>query len=204
MGTCARFDMGACLAPCRHELDGTYSAVVLQVRRVLEGHDDHLTGVLESRLQGFVAALAFEQAAKLQEQRETLTQAVRLVRRLRAALDRWSVIACPAGRPGVARLWGVAGGAVAVEQDVDVAAFDAEAAAAFLARLYAATPPRPPLAADTIDEILLLEGWLRRHREAAGVLGLQAPSPRTGPAAPSPKVAADLVCRVRLAVHNPA
>jgi hypothetical protein len=114
------------------------------------------------------------------------------------------VIACPAGRAGVARLWGIAGGAVAVEQDVDVAAFDTEAAAAFLTRLYAAMPPQPPLAADTIDEILLLESWLRRHREAAGVLGLQAPSPRTGAAGPSPKTVADLVCRVRLAVNNRA
>jgi len=200
---CARYDMGACLAPCRHELDGSYTRVVEQVRRVLEGDGAELEGMLEARLQELVAALAFEKAAKLQEQRETLTQAVRLVRRLHAALRTWGVLVYPAREPGVARVWGLAGGAVAFEEDVVVAQFDREAAAALLSRLYAGPAPRPPLPVDTIDEILLIESWLRRHREAAGVLRL--PAPEAGPAGavgarPPLEVAEALARRVALGV----
>jgi excinuclease UvrABC nuclease subunit len=209
--SCARYDLGACLAPCRHDPDGDYTAVVGQVREVLEGRDNELTPLLEGRLQNLVAALSFEHAAKLQEQRETLTQAVRLVRRLRAALATWAVIVYRGREQGVARLWGVAGGAVTIEEDAAVAGFGAEPAAAFLEKLYAAPAPQPPLAAGTIDEILLLESWLRRHREAAAVLRLPAPAAgdlttaETAPAcaAPVPLGAAEeLARRVQLAVSD--
>jgi hypothetical protein len=82
---------------------------------------------------------------------------------------------------------------VAVEEEAVAARFGSEPATAFLARLHAARPPQPPLPATAIDEILLLESWLRRHREAPGVLLLPAPS-----AAAQAEAVEELALRVRL------
>lgn len=200
---CARFEMGACLAPCRAELDGSYTEAVAGVRRVLEGDDRELQTLLDLRLKQLVSGLAFEKAAKLQEQREALTQATRLIRRLRAALSLQAVLVYPARRPGVARIWGVAGGAVAVQEDVTPTAADDAWAADLLQRLYAAPRPSAPLPAETIDEILLIESWLRRHREAVNVLRL--PDRPRSPAARRSllqALAAELAGRVRTIVPS--
>jgi DNA polymerase-3 subunit epsilon len=175
---CARFDMGACLAPCRAELDGSYTEVVLSVRRVLEGDDAELQRRLEERMRELVAGLAFEKAAKLQEQREAMTQAVRLVRRLRAALAAHAVLVYPGREVGTARVWGVAGGALVAHEEVVAGEAQTEWATSFLTRGLAAPSPTVPLPPETIDEILLVESWLRRHRKAVNVLDLPAPPHR--------------------------
>ena len=53
-------------------LNGEYAAVVAAVRRVLEGEADDLDRQLVARQQALIKQLAFEQAARLQNQRETL------------------------------------------------------------------------------------------------------------------------------------
>ena len=58
-----------------------------------------------------VERLAFEQAARLQRQREALERALRGVRRLRAAAHDDLVLTYPAPTPGWVRLWGVSCGA---------------------------------------------------------------------------------------------
>jgi excinuclease UvrABC nuclease subunit len=61
-----------------------------------------------------VQTLAFEQAARLQKQREALERALRTVRRLQAAQHDDVIIAYPAKRAGWIALWGVRGGRAAV------------------------------------------------------------------------------------------
>ncbi len=170
---CPRRGTGACLAPCSRELNGEYTAVVAEVRRVLEGHGNELDGRLQERQAAMVQALAFEQAGRLQKQREALERAVRNVRRLRAARHAEAVLVYPAKRRGWVALWGVRGGRVAVEREVGRAAFGDAAACAFLAELGAAPPPRGALAAGAIDEMLLVHSWIDQHREAPGVLDLR-------------------------------
>ena len=74
---CQRAGTGACLSPCRQPLNGEYAAVVGEVRRVLEGDGDELDARLVERQQALVKQLAFEQAARLQNQRETLERVLR-------------------------------------------------------------------------------------------------------------------------------
>ena len=88
-------------------LNGEYAAAVDEVRRVLEGHGDDLDERLQERQDEMVRALAFEQAARLQKQRETLERALRTVRRLRAARRDDAVMAYPAWRAGWVALLGV-------------------------------------------------------------------------------------------------
>lgn len=177
--SCARYDMGACLAPCRSELDGTYEHVVAQVRRVLDGDGDGLQALLDERMAKLVATRAFEQAAKLQAQRDTVCQALRLLQRLRSAQRTHAVLVYPSREPGQLRLWSVAHGCVVADDSLAAAALTHEEAVSLVRRLYAAQPPRPPLPAHALDETLLLEGWLRRHREAPNVVLLPEPPQTT-------------------------
>ncbi len=170
---CPRAGTGACLAPCSRSLNGEYDAAVAAVRRVLEGDASELDRRLQERQATLVKALAFEQAARLQNQREAVERALRGVRRLRAARRDDLVLVYPAKRRGWVALWGVRGGSVAVEREVGREAFGEQAASGFLAELAAATPPRPPLPAASIDELLLVHSWVNAHRAAPNVVDLR-------------------------------
>jgi len=171
---CPRAGTGACLAPCTRALNGEYAAVVADVRRILEGDAGDLDRRLRERQAVLVKALAFEQAARLQNQREAVERALRGVRRLRAARRDDAVLVYPAKRRGWVALWGVRGGRIAVEREVGRAAFDGVAAEALVAELRATEPPRPPLPAAAVDEMLLVHSWIDTHRAAPGVVDLQA------------------------------
>ncbi len=192
---CPRAGTGACLAPCSRPLNGEYAAVVDEVRRVLEGHSGALDTRLRKRQASLVEALAFEQAGRLQNQREALERGLRGVRRLQAAQCSNAVLMYPAKRAGWVALWGVRGGGVVSEREVGREAFGDEAARGFVAAVAAADPPRPPLPAGAIDEILLVHGWLERHRTAVNVFDLR---PLVAGEEPLAEAASELVRRVRL------
>jgi DNA polymerase-3 subunit epsilon len=198
---CQRAGTGACLSPCRRSLNGEYTAVVDEVGRVLRGHGEELDRRLVERQQAFVKELAFEQAARLQHQRETLERALRSVRRLRAAARDHLALVYPAHRRGWVALWGVRGGRIVVEREVGRAAFGEQAAQAFVAELHAAEPPQPPLPASVVDEQLLVHSWVEAHRAAPGVVDLRAFVAGDEDAA---SAAARLLAAVRLAAaHEP-
>ena len=171
---CPRAGTGACLSPCSRPLNGEYAAAVADVRRVLEGDAADLDRRLCERQAVLVKALAFEQAARLQNQREALERALRGVRRLCAAGRDDVVLTYPAKRRGWVALWGVRGGRIAVEREVGREAFGEQAARGLLAELAAAAPPRPPLPAAALDEMLLVHSWTEAHRASPGVVDLHA------------------------------
>ena len=192
---CPRAGTGACLAPCSRPLNGEYAGVVAEVRHVLDGHGEVLDERLQQRQAGMVQALAFEQAARLQRQREALERALRTVRRLRAAQTHEAVLVYPSRRRGWVGLWGVRGGRIAVEREVGREAFGEEAAGDLLAELAAAAAPVAPLPAADIDEMLLVHSWLTSNRESVHVLDTAAlTAGRQG----RDEAAAELVRRIRL------
>ena len=172
---CQRAGTGACLSPCSRPLNGEYAAVVADVRRVLEGDADDLDRRLVERQAALVKPLAFEQAARLQNQRETLgargarraPPARRAARRPRARL------------PGAPARLGRALGRPRRRHRRSSARWAAGRSASrpprgVLAELAAAEPPRPPLPAAAIDEMLLVHSWVDAHRAAPGVVDLRA------------------------------
>ena len=191
---CQRRQLGLCLAPCAGALNGEYARVIEKVREVLRGERRQLDAELEHRQAELVEQLAFEQAARVQEHRELLASATRSVRRLCDAAASWAVLAYPARQADVVNLWGVAGGSIVVQDQVQPKRLTEADALAFVTRVYRAEPPRPPLPPSAVDEILLIGSWLRQHRAAPNVCTL--PTPRVAEAAepvgpqPSP---ADLV-----------
>jgi excinuclease ABC subunit C len=198
---CLRFDIGACLAPCRQPLNGEYTEAVERVRRVLHGDGAELDTLLKRRQDEAVSLLAFEQAARLQAQRETLEQALRTIGRLGAALRDYAVMVYPASQRARVNVYGVAGGRIVAERVLAPATFDRDDALAFVDQVYAADPPRLPLPADTIDEMLLVHGWLRRNREAVNVLTLPARERADGV---REAAAAELLARLPLCAGSPA
>ena len=72
--------------------------------------------------------------------------------------------------------------------------------AAFVAELRAAEPPRPPLPAAAVDELLLVHSWVEAHRAAPGVVDLRAFLAGGEDAA---SAAARLLAAVRLAAAEP-
>ena len=206
--SCARADTGACLAPCRRRLNGEYEDAAALVRRVLEGDGLDVDSRLQERQALMVERLAFEQAARLQRQREALERALRGIRRLRAAQATHAVLAYPAPTPGRVRLWGVSHGAVVAEKEVAARSFTLNRSLQFLTAVTAVEPPTPPLPAAAIDEILLVHGWLQRHAEAVHVLDVGAlvaaagtgdpGGPRDARHAALTGLSEELVARVRL------
>ncbi len=200
---CARADTGACLSPCRRPVDGQYDDAVAAVRRVLEGDGLDVDRRLQERQAVMVERLAFEQAARLQRQREALERALRGIRRLRAAQTTHAVLTYPAPTPGRVRLWGVSHGSVVADKEVAARSFTLNRSLQFLAAMAAAEPPEPPLPAAAIDEILLVHGWLQRHAEAVHVLDVRAlargdDERRDAAHAVLTSLAEELVARVRL------
>ena len=201
---CPRAGTGACLAPCSAPLNGEYAALVAEVRRLLEGHPDDLERRLVERRRALVEELAFEQAARVENQRETLARVTRTVRRLQAARRHDVVLVYPARRRGWVALWGVRGGSIVLEREVGRRAFDAPAAERLLAELAAAAPPAAPpaapLPATAVDELLLVHAWIEAHRAAPGVVDLGDLLRGDEPAA---SAAARLLAAVRLTADPP-
>ena len=160
---CQRAGTGACLSPCSRPLNGEYAAVVADVRRVLEGHADDLDRRLR-RAPGRRSS----RRSRSSRRRACRTSArrwracVRGVLRLRAAQRDDLVLVYPARRRGWVALWGVRAGGIVVEREVGREAFGEQAARGLLAELAAAEPPRPPLPAAAIDEMLLVHSWTER------------------------------------------
>jgi DNA polymerase-3 subunit epsilon len=169
---CLRYDMGACLGPCRGHLNGEYHELVAHVERVLRGDGRELAHELERRQAELVSELAFEQAARVQAQRETLDQAQRTIGKLHAARHAYALLAYPARQAGRVTVYSVAAGRVVGERSFRPAQLSFAKARTLVDELCAAEPPRPPVPPDTLDEILLVSGWIRRHREAANVINL--------------------------------
>jgi DNA polymerase III subunit epsilon len=197
--SCLRFDIGACLAPCRTALNGEYADVVDEVRRVLNGDADRLDEALQTRQDEMVRALAFEQAARLQRFRETVSQALRTVRRLASARRTFAVMAYPGLGAGKVVLYGITGGIIVEETTVRASSFTCDDGLALIGRIHAASPPSVPLPVDCIDEVLLVHGWLRRHRAAINVLDL--PTPDCYPAIRE-AAARELVARLPLCARS--
>ena len=171
---CLRHDIGACLAPCRGTLNGEYGETVAQVSRVLHGDGRELDRELARRQSEFVAELAFEQAARLQTWRDSLEQALRTVGKLRSACRAYALLVYPARQAGRVSIYSIAAGSIVGECSLRPGELSPEAALGLVSEVYAATPPTPPLPVDTIDEILLVAGWLRHHRAAVNVINLPA------------------------------
>jgi excinuclease UvrABC nuclease subunit len=174
---CALLDMGRCLGPCVGAVsDEQYRAAALQAERVLSGQDTTLLEQLAGRRDQLAEELRFEEAAELRDRIRDLEQVVSLQQRLASFSDRNVVVVVPDTRPGAVRLLLVRAGRL-VEQVSLPARATPSHLRQVLKRTYSKTR-ETQVSRDELDDLLILDSWLRRHHDSAREVpvSLEAPT----------------------------
>ncbi len=174
---CPLLEMRRCLGPCVGAASAeTYRDAVLRAERILRGQDRTLLDELAERRDTLAAALRFEEAAVLRDRLRDLEILVSAQRRLQSFADRNTVVVTREGRPGAARLFLVRHGRLARETSVPL-----RSRAATLTRLLSDVyqcQQAGLVSRDELDDVLILDAWLQRHRDLAYEVPVPSTSPR--------------------------
>jgi excinuclease ABC subunit C len=162
---CIRFDIGTCLAPCAAACTReAYRKQARAAQRFLSGRDTSALAGLRQRMEACVKILAFEQAAALRDQLNLLEWLYHRLDRVRqaragrcfvypvpghAAEDRWYLI-----HHGVI---------VGVYENPKRAANSGTLRAALDCLAEHKLPPGSSPTLRSLENVLLVAGWLRRH-----------------------------------------
>jgi excinuclease ABC subunit C len=161
---CLRLELGACLGPCaagctKHD----YRRQVRAAAAFLTGTNDRVLRQLEAEMKAAVAELAFERAAVRRDRLEALRAMRAAIDRVRQAQDQPPRI-YETAREGCRPVWHV------IQRGRVVATFNgpgsAEERRHLCARSIALTHRQRkhvPVAADELDEVLLIAAWFRKH-----------------------------------------
>ena len=162
---CIRFDIGTCLAPCAAACTrGTYRKQVRAAQRFLSGRDTSVLAGLRRRMEACVKILAFEQAAALRDQLNLLEWLYNRLERVRQArAGRCFVYPVP-GHAGEDRWY-------LIHHGVIVGVYESPKRDANVGTLRAALdclaerklPPGSSPSLRSLENVLLVAGWLRRH-----------------------------------------
>lgn len=187
--SCLYLQMRRCIAPCTGEVPvETYRRLVEAGADLLEGRRERAAADLAARRDAAAAALAFEEAARLQGALERLDREAPP-----PAFDvaRWTVAVLSGGRgaSSAVEVAGFRGGRLVHEASLDAAEEDLEARCAALAAAIAQAPEPAPGAAGTAararaEECALLVAWLGRAKPPPAVtVDPGAPERAAGPMA---------------------
>jgi excinuclease ABC subunit C len=163
---CALLDLGKCLGPCVGAVDQAgYRAAVERAVDVLEGRETALLAELVERRDALSEALRFEDAADLRDRIRALEHVIAVEARLRSVADRNLAIVAPSVEPGARELFCIRRGQVVSQTRVTRLTRPATIERV-LAAAYAEQPPDAeavPIAREKVDEMHLLDDWLRRN-----------------------------------------
>ena len=180
---CPLLDMRRCLGPCVGAVtDEQYRAAAQHAEQVLRGEDTGLLERLAARRDQLAEELRFEEAAELRDRIRDLEQIVAVQQRLAAFAERNVVIVVSDGRPGLVRLLLVRAGRL-----VEQLSLPARATPSHLRQVLRRAYGRPAagqVSRDELDDLLILEAWLRRHQGQA----LEVPVAPETPAEAAPRL----------------
>jgi len=171
---CLYYDIKLCPGPCIGAVtQAEYRAIVHDLARFLEGRSEEIVAGLEQRMQAAAEELRFEQAALLRDQLQAVQRVVERQKIVSSAGGDQDVIAF-AREEGDAcvQIFFIRGGKLlGREYFVLEGAQDEEerdVMAAFLKQFYeeAAYVPPEVLLPEQIEEVLIIEQWLRGKRGA--------------------------------------
>jgi excinuclease UvrABC nuclease subunit len=161
---CALLEMKKCLGPCVSAVsEAEYGAAVAQGVRTLRGED---RGVLEraaQRRDELGEQLRFEEAAELRDRIRDVEQVIGVQQRLAAFADRNVVLVTPDRQADRVRLLLVRAGRLAEDVSLPVRATPSHLRH-LMRRVYGGTS-NPHVGRDELDDLLILDAWLRRHRD---------------------------------------
>ena len=160
---CFYREIGRCCGPCIGQTSrADYGALCEDLVRLLETGEAPQLDELKARMMGLAESWRFEDAAKIKEQIEALEQVATRLRRLaRMRRENNAVISQP-GLDGQTSLFLVRGGAVRRHLSLD--AGDEKTAARALREVFeGAWQERQFTAKTELDEMMILDRWLRSH-----------------------------------------
>jgi len=162
---CPLLEMRKCVGPCVGAVsDEDYRLKAEEAGRVLRGQDG---GVLEraaERRDALADALRFEEAAELRDRMRDLEQVIAVQQRLSAFAERNVVLVSPDRQPNRARLLLIRAGRL-----VDEVSLSVDATPSHLRYLLRRTFSRPiaaQVSRDELDDLLIVDAWVRRHADA--------------------------------------
>ncbi len=161
---CPLLDMGRCLGPCVGAVSpAQYRAVAETAARVLRGEDREPLDRAAERRDALAEQLRFEAAAELRDRIREVEVLAEHQRRLAAYAERnVAVVAGPAGAAPT-RLFLIRRGCLVQALPLSPTLPDGELRAA-LVDAYAAGGQAGAVERDEVDDMVILDAWLRRHR----------------------------------------
>jgi DNA polymerase III subunit epsilon len=161
---CPLLEMGRCLGPCvGATTEAEYRAAAETAARVLRGEDRAPLERAAEQRDALAQQLRFEAAAELRDRIRDVEELAQQQRRLAACADRnAAVLVGPAGGPAT-RLYLIRHGSLA--QAVTLAPpVDGAELGHLLRGAYASGSAPASVSRDEVDEMVILDAWLRKHR----------------------------------------
>ena len=164
---CPRYDFGSCSGPCAGLVtEEGYRGRMAVALAFLEGRaiapvDRVVAGMMAAAERG-----EFEVAARWRQRFDALEWLLAATTRARAAVDLLSFVYRDPGSHGDDRAYLIRRGTVRACYPWPATPIEQEAFRAVVAAEVGKVEPVGPLAAGTIEEMLLLMSWFRRHPEA--------------------------------------
>jgi excinuclease UvrABC nuclease subunit len=164
MPACALLEMKKCLGPCVGAVSAsTYRQAVETAGRVLRGQDSSVLERAAERRDALAEALRFEEAAEVRDRMRDLEQVVGVQQRLASFADRNTVLVTPDRQPDRVRLLLVRAGRLV--EDVSVQSTATPSHLRHLLRRVYAGESTGHVSRDELDDLLILDAYLRRHAE---------------------------------------
>lgn len=164
---CLRYDFGTCSGPCGGLVaEADYRARVAAAAAFLEGR---ALGPLDRVITEMTAAMEaqqFERAARLRERFEALEWLLAASLRARAAIAALTFVYTDPGAFGDARAYVIRRATVRASAPAPVTPIEREAFRALVAAHAGPEPEPAALAPATVEEMLLVLSWFRRHPAA--------------------------------------
>jgi DNA polymerase-3 subunit epsilon len=160
---CALLEMRKCLGPCIGAVSADdYRAAVDEGLSILRGQSNSVLERAAQRRDELGEQLRFEEAAELRDRMRDLEQVVGVQQRLNTFTDRNLVLVSLDRQPGRARLLLVRGGRLA--EEVSLPAKPTPSHLRYLLRRVFGGAPKGHVSKDELDDVLILDAWLRRHQ----------------------------------------
>jgi excinuclease ABC subunit C len=159
---CPLLEMKKCLGPCVNAVSqDEYAAAVNEAQRVLRGEDNDVLTRAAQRRDELGEQLRFEEAAELRDRIRDVEHVVSVQRRLSGFCDRNVVLVTPDGQPDRVRLLLVRAGRLVEEVSLPRRATPSHLR--YLLRRVYGTTSQSPVSRAELDDLLILDAWLRRH-----------------------------------------
>jgi excinuclease ABC subunit C len=169
--------MKKCLGPCVGAVTpDAYRQVVDEALGILRGESSAPLDRAAERRDQLGEELRFEEAAELRDRIRDVEQIVGTQRRLTAFADRNVVLVTADRQPDRKRLLLVRAGRLAEEVSLPTRATPSHLRY-LLRRIYAASAAQAHVSKDELDDLLILDAWLRRHADEVVEVPVQLAAP---------------------------